>query len=128
MTKISSKILLAGSALAALALAGCGTQAAATPQASKAAEPAPVRVCQNYVTQRAYVLSLTEPTVADALKFGGWIHVDAAQLDGSTAVGRDFAEFDAILADSLQSPGTAGSDKAISAKTKADCQALGVKF
>lgn len=40
-------------------------------------------VCQHYLTQRAWVKDLTQPTIADALQFETDVAVDAVQAAGT---------------------------------------------
>lgn len=110
-------------ALALLVLvAACGSTApGATEPVAATSAPASgnLLVCQHYQVQRAWVLGLAEPTAADAIKFIGWLGVDAGQSAGPV-----HADLEAMLnADAAgQSPGPASS------RVLADCEALGVKF
>jgi len=99
-------------AVAAVTLTACGGAAAQ--------QSANVIVCQHYKVQRAYVKNLAEPTLADAIKFEGWIAVDAAQATPGTALARDLA---AMSADEQHL--TSSYDA--SARVLAACTAIGVK-
>jgi hypothetical protein len=106
--------------LAALAIAATAAALAACGGSTPSAQSADVIVCQHYKVQRAYVKNLAEPTLADAIKFEGWIAVDAAQATPGTALARDL---DAMSADEQHL--TSSYDA--SARVLADCTALGVK-
>lgn len=68
---------------AVLLLAGCGTAAAGTGSGVSVTSSANTQVCRNYLQQRAWVKSLVQPTLADALQFETDVTVDAAQATGS---------------------------------------------
>ena len=112
-------IVVAGVTL--LAVAGCGGAASAHPAQSPAAT-ANVRVCEHYRTQRAWVLSLATPTAADALKFTGYVSVDAAQATPGTPVARALAALSRAQRDP-NGPVGSTSEQVLKA-----CRALGVKF
>jgi len=102
-------------AVTALALAACGGTSAPPGQAAN------VIVCQHYKVQRATVKNLAEPTVADAVKFRGWVAVDAAQATPGTAVARDLG----VMATAQTAD---AAYYAASGRVLADCTALGVTF
>jgi hypothetical protein len=106
-------------AVAALALAGCGGASAAAGQSVN------YRVCRHYETQRAWVKNLAEPTLADAVKFGIWVALDARQATPGTPLARDLA----AMAAAQQAASTpAGALYDASGRVLNDCTALGVKF
>lgn len=112
-TRLRPAAFLLAAAFALTAAAGCA--AAASP----ASTSANLLVCQHYEVQRAWVFAQSEPTVADAVKFIGWLGVDAGQSTGQL-----HADLNAMLAADAagKSPGPASS------RVLGDCQALGVKF
>jgi hypothetical protein len=66
-------------AIAAATLTACGRSSSAPATGMSAGN---ALVCQHYLAQRDWVKHLTYPTVADALKFEGYVTVDAAQSTG----------------------------------------------
>ena len=105
--------------LAALAVAATALTLAACGGSASPGQPANVIVCQHYKVQRAFVKNLAEPTLADAIKFEGWIAVDAAQATPGTALARDLG---AMSADERHL--TSSYDA--SGRVLNDCTALGV--
>lgn len=72
------RIVQSGLAIAALSLTACS--AGQPPE--KGTPVANALVCQHYLTQRAWVKGLVQPTVADAEQFISDVTVDAAQSTG----------------------------------------------
>lgn len=106
-------------AAAALTLTACGGSSAA------AGQPANVRVCQHYQTQRATVKNLAEPTLADAIQFETWVALDAQQAIPGTPLARDLSAMSSAQRDMN---GPAGAVYDASTRVLNDCTALGVKF
>lgn len=96
-------------AAAAFTLAACGGNAVTDPPSSDNA-----LVCQHYLTQRAWVKSLVQPTVADALKFETDIAADAAEATPNTKLARDLN----AMSDDMSSN---RSDYAASKRVYEDC-------
>lgn len=112
------------SAIAALGIlaAGCGTVQASTQTTTNASvTPANVVVCRHYRVQRAWVKGLAMPTMGDGIKFATWVGVDSAQAQHGTPLARDLG---AMSADEQ----ALKSSYAASARVRADCRALGVRF
>jgi hypothetical protein len=95
--------------LSAAVFAGCGGGTSAPQTGTPAAN---ALVCQHYLAQRAWVKHLTYPTLADAIKFEGYVAADEAQASGKLR--RDLA---AMLA-SMQA---GRSDYAASVRVYRDC-------
>ena len=99
-----------------LALTACGGSShAATQDANN------VRVCHHYRTQRAWVKNLAEPSLADALKWMGWVAADAGEATPGTQLAHDLGGM------------YAGMQKnrniyPVSTRVLKDCEALGVTF
>jgi ABC-type glycerol-3-phosphate transport system substrate-binding protein len=113
--KITSRALAA--AATALTLAACGGNAAAQPTRNVNN----IRVCHHYRTQRAYVKNLAEPSIADALKWMGWVGADAGEATPGTQLASDLGEMSADMQ-------TSKNLYAISTRVLKDCEALGVTF
>ena len=107
-------------AAAALTLTACG--GGSTTATAAAAQPANVRVCQHYQLQRTWVKNLTEPTLADAVKFETWVAVDAGQAAHGTALARDLGAMSAAQQN------TSSAVYGASVRVVHDCAALGVTF
>lgn len=115
MRFVTLRTAAAAACAAGLLAAGCSATATASQNAGN------VRVCQHYAVQRAYVKNLTEPTVADALKFETWIAADTAEATPGTALARDLGAM-STAERKLQ------SSYAASLRVLKDCTALGVTF
>jgi hypothetical protein len=105
---------IAGAAATALALTACGT-------AQSASDVNNIRVCHHYRTQRTYVKNLAEPTLADAIKWEGWVAADAGQATPGTQLARDLG----VMYADMQK---LRDIHAISTRVMKDCTALGVTF
>jgi hypothetical protein len=107
---------------AALAVTGCSSGAA--PSAAAAAQstgPAAdqVLVCHHYMTQRAWIRGIAQPTAADALKFIGYVAADVAQSTGTGKLHADLAALAKAQRDD-------GPVYATSTRVYNDCAAIGV--
>jgi hypothetical protein len=100
----------------ALTLTACGGAAAGASH-----DAGNVRVCQHYRTQRAYVKNLSEPTIADAVKWMGWVGADAGEATPGTRLAGDLGQ----MATDMQA---SRSLYAVSGRVLKDCEALGVTF
>ena len=109
-------IALAALAATALTLTACGGSSQAASQNTNN-----VRVCQHYRVQRAHVKNLTTPTIADALKWEGWVGFDAGQATPDTQLATDLNQ----MATGMQKN---RSIYAVSTRVLKDCEALGVTF
>jgi hypothetical protein len=74
--------IAAAAGLALTLAAGCGSSSPQQGSPAGGTQAANTLVCKHYLIQRAWVKNLTTPTVADALKFEGYVTVDAAQSTG----------------------------------------------
>ena len=116
MVTVKKPSTLVLAAAVALTLAACGGSShAATRDVNN------VRVCHHYRIQRTYVKNLAEPTLADAIKWEGWVAADAGQATRGTQLASDLGEMYADM-QKLR------SIYAISTRVVNDCEALGVKF
>jgi len=116
--------IIAAAALAAAgALAGCSStgpmSAAAAAQATGSAADQAL-VCHHYMKQRAWIRGITAPTLADAVKFIGYVAADVAQSAGTGKLHADLA----ALAAAQRS--ATGPVYATSTRVYNDCAAIGI--
>lgn len=101
-------VLGAAAAALVLALAACGGGTPAPATSGNAL------VCQHYLAQRSWLKHVTYPTLADALKFRGYVAADDGQAQPGTQLRRDL---DAMSADMAASR----PDYAASKRVYYDC-------
>ena len=112
---------LAGLAFAAALAAGCSSAPMSAATAARSAGPAAdaALVCHHYMTQRAWIRGVAQPTAADALKFISDVAADVAQSPAAATLHADLA----ALAKAQRGDGPV---YAASTRVYNDCAAIGV--
>jgi hypothetical protein len=109
---MKGELSIATLAAACVLAAGCGSGAAPAHEAGTN-----TLVCRHYLTQRHWARSLTYPTLADAVKYAGYISADAAQATPGTRLAADLK---ADLAAGLHN----GPVAAAAARVLRDCRSV----
>jgi hypothetical protein len=118
------KRAIASAVLAAAGLLAGGCSSAAPMSAASAVQGAGTAadralVCHHYMKQRAWIRSITSPTLADALQAETDIAVDVTQSEGTGKLHADLA--------AMYRAGKAGKDiHGLSEVVYKDCAAIGV--
>ena len=109
--------------LAGLLAAGCSSAApisAASAVQGTGSTADRALVCHHYMKQRAWIRGIAAPTVADAIKFIGYVAADVAQSAGTGKLHADLA----ALAAAQRS--ATGPVYATSTRVYNDCAAIGI--